>query len=121
MIRAIGRIDRDRRWSAYSSKWSYLEVARALKKDGKTPEVIALDLQELRSHNITFQSVTDELIINAEKLVGTSSLYAADSLHVSTFLSLNKTYTLDGFVCDDMHYERLKPYVPVIKLNQLRV
>ncbi len=121
MIKTIEKIDRNKRWRAYSSKWSHLEVARALRKDGKTQELIAIDLQELRSHKITFESVTDALISAAEKLVSRTSLYAADCLHISTYDILNKKYGLDSFLCDDLHYDRLKPYLPVAKLDELEL
>jgi hypothetical protein len=52
MIDIVGAIDERRDWFACTSRWSLLEVARALKKDGKPKELIELNLKELRRHRI---------------------------------------------------------------------
>jgi hypothetical protein len=50
-IEITARTDNDGAWSACTSSWSFLEVARALKKDGKPKELIELDLREMRSQS----------------------------------------------------------------------
>jgi len=47
MIDLIGTIDSQGEWFACTSTWSTLEIARALRKDGKPKELIELDLREL--------------------------------------------------------------------------
>jgi predicted nucleic acid-binding protein len=118
-IQVMATVDRKMDWAAYSSRWARIEVARALRKDRKPPEIVALDLQELQSHRIQFQPVSDALVAAAEQLVGATNLYAADALHVATYRFLEKTQGLDGFLCDDLHYARLKPHLPALKLDQL--
>jgi hypothetical protein len=72
-----------------------------------------LDLRELRSHKIAFVSVSDKIISEAEKILGATDLYAADALHISTYRSLAQRSRLEGFLCEDVHYNRFKEEVPV--------
>jgi len=94
-------------------------VARALRKDGKTKEIVELDLRELRSHRITFVPVSDKILSEAEKLVGATDLYAADAVHISTYRNLARRSRLEGFLCEDVHYERFKEQVPVRAIADL--
>jgi len=48
-------------------------------------------------------------------------LYASDALHVSTFRFLERKERIDGFLCDDKHYSRLREMVPVLKLDEVRL
>lgn len=120
MIGLLAKVDKDERWSAYTSMWSALEVARALRKDGKPSEIVKIDLRELRTHRIGFEPVTNELLRASEKLVASTNLYAADSLHIATCENLNRTRPVSWFVCDDKHFERFKVHVRVIKLSDLK-
>jgi predicted nucleic acid-binding protein len=108
IIKLVSILDKDPKWYAASSSWSFLEVARALRKDRKTRELIELDLRELRSHKISFLPVTDRIISEAESLVASTNTYAADAVHVSTYRDIAQRSRLDGFLCDDIHYERFK-------------
>jgi len=94
-------------------------VARALRKDGKPEELISLNLDELRRHNIFFASVSDEMLEEAKVIVTSYDVYASDALHVATFRFLEKRDNLDGFLCDDRHHSRLKNMIPVLKLNEI--
>jgi hypothetical protein len=67
MIRLVSTLDRNPKWYGTSSRWSFLEVAMALRKDHKTKEIIELDLRELRSHKISFVPVSDKICTEAEK------------------------------------------------------
>ena len=40
IIELVGVLDKDPKWYAASSSWSFLEVARALRKDRKTRELV---------------------------------------------------------------------------------
>ncbi len=101
IIKLVSILDKDPKWHAASSSWSFLEVARALRKDRKTRERIELDLRELRSHKISFLPVTDRIISEAESLVASTNTYAADAVHVSTYRDIARRLHLDGFLCDD--------------------
>ena len=102
-------------WRGFSSKWSFLEITRALKKDKKPKEIITIDMEDLKSHRINFISLSDELIPIAERLIKETNLYAADAFHLATFEFTNKREKINVFLCDDRHFERLKPFVPVKK------
>ena len=93
--------------------------SRALRKDGKTREIVELDLRELRSHRITFVAVSDKILSGAERIIGASDLYAADAVHISTYRNLAKRSRLEGFLCEDVHYERFKEQVPVRAITDL--
>lgn len=111
MDEIVRRID-EKEWDGFSSKWSILEVARALKKDKKPKEIISVDVEELKSHNISFLPLKDELLLRAENLIKEFNLYAADAPHIASFESVKN---LDAFICDDRHFNRLKSFVPVKK------
>ena len=68
MDKIIQRVDKGE-WRAFSSKWTLLEITRALKKDKKPKEIITLDIEDLKLHRIKFISLRDELIAIAEKLL----------------------------------------------------
>src|SRR5260370_16784371 len=85
IIRLITLLDKEPKWYAASSRWSFLEVARALRKDHKTKEIIELDLRELRSHKIAFLPVSDRIISEAENLIASTNTFASDPVHVSTY------------------------------------
>ena len=114
MDKIIQNIDTEE-WQGFSSKWSFLEITRALKKDKKPKEIITIDMDDLKSHRINFVSLRDELIPIAERLIKETNLYAADAFHLATFEFTNKREKIDAFLCDDRHFERLKPFVPVKK------
>ena len=121
IIELVSILDKDPKWYAASFSWSFLEVALALKKDRKTRELIELDLRELRSHKISFLPVTDRIISKAESLVASTNTYAADAVHVSTYREIAKRLHLDGFLCDDIHYERFRRQVPVKTIADIKV
>jgi len=114
MDRIIQKVDKGE-WQGYSSKWAFLEIARALKKDKKPKEIIKIDIEDLRLHRINFVSLRDELVPIAERLIKETNLYAADAFHLATFEWLNKREKIDVFLCDDRHFTRLKAFVPVKK------
>ena len=120
MIEVISKMDeRGASWSAYTSSWTLLEVARALKKDGKTKELIDLDLKELRGHEISFQAVSREILSDAEAIITENNVYASDSVHVATFRNLKQTAKLDAFLTDDRHFSRLKELVNPMRLRDI--
>jgi predicted nucleic acid-binding protein len=117
MDEVIHRIDKGK-WRGFSSKWSFLEIARALKKDKKPKEIITVDLEDLRSHKIDFLSLRDDMILKAEELIKESNLYAADAFHIASFKSIKKA---DAFLCDDKHFNRLREVVPVRRLSDVEL
>jgi hypothetical protein len=121
MIRLISTLDKDPKWYGTSSRWSLLEVARALRKDRKNKEIIELDLRELRSHKISFVPVSDKICSEAEKVIASTNTFAADAVHVCTYRDTAQRSKLDGFLCDDMHYERFKAQVPVKTIRDLEL
>ena len=121
MVEILAAIGEERGWAGFTSQWSTLEIGRALKKDGKPRELILLNLRELRRHRVSFIEVSDDILKTAEDLVASYDLYASDALHVSTFKTLEKAEKLDGFLCDDTHFHRLKDMVKVITLGQVKV
>lgn len=96
-------------------------MARALRKDHKTKEIIELDLRELRSHKIAFLPVSDRIISAAESVIASTNTFAADAVHVCTYKDVARHSRLDGFLCDDTHYERFKPQVPVKTIADLKM
>ncbi len=120
-IRLVSLLDRESKWYAASSKWSFLEVARALRKDHKTKEVVELDLRELRSHKISFLPVSDKIISQAETVVASTNSFPADAVHVCTYKDIARHSRLDGFLCDDIHYQRFRSQVPVKTIADLKV
>ncbi len=121
MIEIISKIDEAGRagHSAYTSEWSFLEVARALKKDGKPKEVIELDLKELRSHKIESCAVTDEILAHAERIIAENNVYASDSVHAATCRNLSKVSKIDAFVTDDRHFLRLQGMVACKRVPEI--
>jgi hypothetical protein len=83
-------------------------VARALRKDHKTKGMIELDLRELHTHKISFVSVSDKICSEAEKVIASTNTFAADAIHVYTYWDTVQRSRLDGFLCDDEHYEKFK-------------
>ena len=121
MIRLVSILDKNPKWYGTSSRWSLLEVARALRKDRKTKEIIELDLRELRSHKITFVPVSDKICTEAEKVIASTNTFAADAVHVCTYRDTAHRSRLDGFLCDNAHYERFKGQVPVRTIKDLEL
>jgi hypothetical protein len=73
-------------------------VARALRKDHKTKEIIELDLRELRSHKISFVPVSDKICTEAEKVIASTNTFAADAVHVCTYrIQLNAHDSTDFY------------------------
>lgn len=57
----------------------------------------------------------------AKAVITSYDVYASDALHVATFRFLERKKRLDGFLCDDRHYDQLRKIVPVLKLNEIRL
>lgn len=121
MIDVVGAIDERRDWFGCTSRWSLLEVARALKKDGKPKEMIQLNLSELRRHRISFIHMTRAILSNSEAMLASHDIYASDALHAATFTSLSRTKRLDAMLSDDIHFQRLGKIVKVLTLNEISV
>jgi predicted nucleic acid-binding protein len=119
MLDIIEAIDRGTQWFACTSAWSPLEVARALRKDGKPKELIELNLKELRRHNISFVDVTRVILRKSESVISSRNIYASDALHAATFHSVSRAKSLDGMLSDDRHYDRLKNIVKVLTLKEI--
>jgi predicted nucleic acid-binding protein len=111
MIEVVSRVGEWSGWFGYSSRWALLEVARALKKDGKDKELIELDLKELQSHRIAFEPLTHGVLSDAEKIVAAFDVYASDAVHAATYRRIARRSKLDGFLTDDRHFLRLKDLV----------
>ncbi len=118
MINVMAAIDERRDWFGCTSRWSPLEVARALKKDGKPRELVELNLKELRRHEISFIDVTRTVLSDAERLLILHDLYASDALHVATFALATRSRQLDAMLTDDLHIQRLNGIVRVLNLNE---
>jgi len=121
MIRLISILDKDPKWYATSSRSSLLEVARALRKDRKTKEIIELDLRELHTHKITLVPVSDKICSEAEKVIASTNTFAADAIHVCTYWDIAQRARLDGFLCDDTHYEKFRGQVPIKTIGDLKL
>ncbi len=119
MVSIVSKVDQSRDWKAYTSMWSALEIARALRKDGKPRPVIELDLKELRSHKIGFHPVDRKILAQAERLVSSNDIYASDAIHVATFTALDSRFELDGLLTDDRHMRRLGDIVKLIGINDI--
>lgn len=119
MLDVVEAIDDRPRWFACTSAWSPLEVARALRKDGKSKELIELNLRELRRHRISFIDINQGILRRSEGIIASRSIYASDALHAATFGSVARTKPLDGMLSDDRHFERLKGIIKVISLSEL--
>lgn len=121
MINIIGAVNECRDWFGCTSRWSPLEVARALKKDGKPRELVDLDLKELRRHEISFIDVTRTILSDAERLLMMHNLYASDALHVATFMLATRSRQLDAMLTDDLHIKRLDGIVKVLGVNEIPI
>lgn len=119
MIEIVSRTDMNVGWSSFTSSWSLLEIARALKKDGKPKELIELDLRELHSHRIEFKPISREILALAERIVTQHNIYASDSVHAATYLT--GATKLDAFVTDDNHFRRLKELVNPKQIKDISV
>jgi len=121
MIDVVGAIDERRDWFGCTSRWSLLEVARALKRDGKPKELIQLNLSELRRHSISFIDITRAILSDSEAILASQEVYASDAVHAATFTSLSRTKRLDAMLSDDIHLQRLGKIVKVLTLNEVSV
>jgi predicted nucleic acid-binding protein len=119
MFDIISRTDNEEDWMSFTSSWSFLEIARALKKSGKPKEIIELDLRELRSHRIYYQTITRKIFANAERIVAENNVYASDAIHAATFQDLERSKKLEGFLTDDRHFSRLKKIVNIKTIDAL--
>ena len=119
MIDIIDAIDQRAQWFACTSAWSPLEVARALRKDGKPKELIELNLKELRRHKISFVDVTRAILRKSENVISSRNIYASDALHAATFHSVSREKSLDGMLSDDKHYNRLRNVIKVLTLDEI--
>lgn len=119
MIDIVAAINERRDWFGCTSRWSTLEVARALRKDGKPRELVELDLKELKRQRVSFMDVTRAILSDAEKLLTLHDLYASDALHVATFTAARRRLQLDGMLTDDRHMHRLDGIVEVLKLSDV--
>ena len=119
MIELQGTIDERRDWFACTSRWSLLEVARALRKDGKPKELIELDLRELMRHKISLIEVTRKILSDSEIVVASHDIYASDALHVATYSHVARVKRLDAMLTDDKHFKRLGEIVKVLTLDEM--
>src|SRR5207245_8990254 len=99
----------------------FLDLGRDLRKAHKTKEITELELRELRSHNISFLQVSDKICTEEEKVIASTNTFAADAVHVCTYRDTAQRSRLDGFLCDDIHYERFKDQVPVKTIKDLEL
>jgi len=121
MIDLIAVMDEGKQWFACTSRWSFLEVARALKKDGKPKELIELNLKELMRHRITYLEVTRSIISQAQSLLASRNLYASDALHAASYVAAAKRQRLEAMLSDDRHFRRLGNMVKVMTLDEIQV
>jgi predicted nucleic acid-binding protein len=119
MVDLLGAIDERRDWFACTSRWSLLEVARALKKDGKPKELIELNLRELKRHRISLIEVTRKILSDSEIVIASHSIYASDALHVATYSSVARVKRLAAMLSDDRHFKRLGEIVNVLTLSEV--
>jgi len=118
MLDLLGAVDERRDWFACTSRWSLLEVARALRKDGKPKELIELNLSELKRHRISFIEVTRKILSESEIVIASHDIYASDALHAATYSSVARLKRLDAMLSDDRHFERLGEIVNVLTLSE---
>ena len=121
MIDLIATVDEEKKWFACTSRWSLLEVARALRKDGKPKELIELDLKELMRHKITFLDVTRSVISQAQSILTSRNIYASDALHAASYLGATRRRNLEAMLSDEKHFRRLTDIVKVLTLNEVQV
>lgn len=121
VVEIVGAIDDGRDWAGVTSQWSTLEVARALRKDGKPKELVLLDVRELRRHRISFAEVEASILKAAEDIIASYEVYASDALHAATFKALEGPERLDAFLCDDRHSRRLGALMKAVTPDELEV
>jgi predicted nucleic acid-binding protein len=121
MIDLIAIVDEKKQWFACTSRWSLLEVTRALRKDGKPKELIELNLKELMRHRITYLDVTRPIISEAQRILASNDFYASDALHAASYAAATKRQRLEAMLSDDRHFRRLGNMVKVVTLNELQV
>lgn len=119
MIDIVEAIDERRDWFGCTSTWSLLEVARALKKDGKPKELVELNLNELRRHKVALIDVTRAILSDSARMIASYDLYASDALHAATFTCVARRRRLDAMLSDDRHFHRLGRIVKVLTLNEV--
>jgi len=119
MVDLLGAIDERRDWFACTSRWSLLEVARALKKDGKPRELIELNLKELKRHRVSLIEVTRKILSDSEIVIASHDIYASDALHLATYSHVARLKRLDGMLSDDRHFQRLGTIVSVLTLREV--
>jgi len=121
MTDLIATVDDEKEWFACTSRWSLLEITRALRKDGKPKELIELDLKELKRHRITFLDVTRRIIAASERLIASNDLYASDALHAATYASARKPRRLEAMLSDDRHFRRLGSVIKILTLDEAQL
>lgn len=121
MIDLIAVVDEEKQWFACTSRWSMLEVARALRKDGKPRELIELNLKELMRHRITFLDVTRSVISQAQSILASRNIYASDALHAASYVGATQRRRLEAMLSDDRHFRRLGSMVKILTLNEIQV
>ena len=119
MIDLIAVVDEEKQWFACTSRWSLLEVARALRKDGKPRELIELNLKELMRHKITYLDVTQSIISRAQSIVASRNIYASDALHAASYVGVAQHRRLEAMLSDDRHFRRLGNMVKVLTLSEI--
>lgn len=121
MIDLIATVDEEKPWFACTSRWSLLEVGRALRKDGKPKELVELNLKELMRHRITFLDVTRSVISQAQSILASNSIYASDALHAASYLSAAQHRHLEAMLSEDKHFRRLTRIIKVLTLNEVEL
>lgn len=121
MIDLIAVMDKEKKWFACTSRWSLLEVARALRRDGKPKELIELDLKELIRHRITYLDVTCQIISQAQSILASRNICASDALHAASYVGATQRRQLEAMLSDDKHFRRLGNTVKVLTLNEIQV
>lgn len=121
MIDLIAAVDGKREWFACTSRWSLLEVARALKKDGKPMELIELNLRELKRHRVAFLDVTRSILSQAESILASRNIYASDAVHAASYTLATRRQRLDAMLSDDMHFRRYADIVKVLTLSEISI
>lgn len=120
MADLITTVDEERDWFACTSRWSLMEISRALRKDGKPKELIELDLKELTRHKITFLDVTRRILTESARLIASNDLYASDALHAATYASNRKPRRLEAMLSDDRHFRRLGGVIKILTLDEVQ-
>ena len=121
MIDLIAVVNEDKQWFACTSRWSLLEVARALKKDRKPRELIELNLKELMRHRVTYLDVTRSIISRAQSILASRNIYASDALHAASYLAATQRQRLEAMLSDDIHFRRLGNMVKVLTLDDMQI